>query len=62
MDEKVILYLKEIDNIRKYLNIPQDNILDLVNLSLQRDTYLRKMCICYVNKNYHSYKDGRILY
>ncbi|WP_287385635.1 hypothetical protein [Lachnospira sp.] len=62
MDEKVILYLKEIDNIRKSLDISPDEILELVKLSLKDDNYLRKMAICYVNKNYNSYKNERVLY
>ena len=62
MDDKVILYLKEIDNIRRSLNIDSDDILELVKLSLSEDNYLRRMAICYVNKNYNSYKNERVLY
>lgn len=62
MDDKVILYLKEIDNIRRSLDIDPDDILELVKLSLNEDNYLRRMAICYVNKNYNSYKNERVLY
>ena len=45
MDKKVILYLKEINNIRKLLGIPPDDILELVKESLDENHKDFRECI-----------------
>lgn len=45
MNEKVILYLKEINNIRKSLGIPSEDILELVKESLDEDHKDFRECI-----------------
>lgn len=45
MDEKVILYLKEVNNIREALGIPPEDILELVKESLDEYHKYFRMCI-----------------
>lgn len=45
MDEKVILYLKEVNNIREALGIPPDDFLQLVKESLDENHKYFRICI-----------------
>lgn len=57
MDEKVILYLKEINNIREALGIPPDDILELVKESLdEHHDYFRKCIIKTLKDRYEQFK------
>lgn len=53
MDERVLLYLKEINDIREQLNIDPDEILELVKLSLKENSILGQIVSMSVNKNYY---------
>jgi len=58
MDEKVILYLKEINNIREILGIPPDDILELVKESLDEyHKYFRKCIIKTLKDKYEQFKN-----
>ena len=57
MEEKVILYLKEINNIREALGISPDDILELVKESLdERHDYFRKCIIKTLKDRYEQFK------
>lgn len=53
MDERVLLYLKEINDIREQLNIDSDEILELVKLSLKENSILGQIVSMSVIKNYY---------
>jgi len=45
MDEKVILYLKEVNNVRKALGISPDDFLQLVKESLDENHKYFRSCL-----------------
>ena len=51
MDEKVILYLKEINNIREILGIHPDEILELVKMSLNEEHKYFRECMAKLIKD-----------
>ena len=58
MNEKVILYLKEIDNVRKVLCISPDNFLELVKESLDDDhEYFRKCVLGVLKCKYEQFRN-----
>lgn len=58
MDEKVILYLKEVDNIRKILRVSPDDFLELVKESLDENHKYFRICILKVLKHkYEQFKN-----
>lgn len=59
MDEKVILYLKEINNLREVLGIPPDDILELVKMSFQEDhSEFRKSLIRLLKDKYEQFRNN----
>jgi hypothetical protein len=58
MDEKVILYLKEVNNIRKALGISPDDFLELVKESLDENHKYFRICIFKLLKDkYEQFKN-----